>query len=398
MTLAELQLRKWQSESIRRSKEPGRGIFLEALGGRGKTICALEICKAKRVKSVIIVNNRKNILQGWQETIDNFGYDSEIAFMLITDKSLKNKLKTSPKMTCDVLIIDEWQNMSSDSNIKAYRKIKRNYTIGLSATPIRKKGLNFYPLEKTVWGFANPNNKFDWQKVHGRMVYDQFSYSKEKWEDFKDYESYVSNLPNFMRWEEIEEIENAKENNGFEIRFYQKTLEVANPELLKVFRTLNLVHIRGETAMAKQSFGKKTFERYLIQSGVAIDFPKIKAINQDTPMFFEIDRLIKKAPHGMLIVSESKQIVEIIKKRNVNIGIWTGDEKENIDHQIVVATSQVLGVGVDGLQHRFETIVVLDPVQEDSGKYDDYRQLLWRITGSRQQHDVNVIEFYFKGE
>ncbi|MGC4389151.1 type III restriction endonuclease subunit R, partial [Streptococcus suis] len=60
------------------------------------------------------------------------------------------------------------------------------------------------------------------------------------------------------------------------------------------------------------------------------------------------------------------------------------------------ATNQVLGVGVDGLQHKFETIVVLDPVDKDSGAYDDYRQLLWRITGSRQQHDVNVIEFYYE--
>ncbi|MFT0832571.1 DEAD/DEAH box helicase family protein [Streptococcus agalactiae] len=398
MTLAELQLRKWQAEAIKRSQEPGRGIFLEALGGRGKTICALEICKAKRVKSVIIVNNRLSILDGWRETIDGFGYDKGIVFMIITDRSLRNKLKTSPKMSCDILIIDEWQNMSSDANVKAYRKIKRNYTIGLSATPIRKKGQNFYPLEKTIWGFANPNNKFDWQKVHGQMVYDQFSYSKEKWQDFKDYESYIAGLQNFFRWEEIEEIENATENNGHQTKFYKKTLEVANPDLLKVFRLLNLVHIRGETAMAKQSFGKKTFERYLIQSGVAIDFPKIKAINKDTPMLLEIDRLIKNAPHGMLIVSESKQIVDIIKSRNPSLGIWTGDKKENFENQICVATSQVLGVGVDGLQHKFETIVVLDPVQEDSGKYDDYRQLLWRITGSRQQHDVNVIEFYFKGE
>ncbi|ERL07966.1 type III restriction enzyme, res subunit domain protein, partial [Streptococcus pyogenes GA06023] len=109
MTLAELQLRKWQAEAIKRSQSVDKGIFLEALGGRGKTICALEICKVKRVKSVIIVNNRLSILKGWQETIDKFGYDRAIAFMVITDRSLRNKLKTSPKISCDILIIDEWQ-------------------------------------------------------------------------------------------------------------------------------------------------------------------------------------------------------------------------------------------------------------------------------------------------
>ena len=50
----------------------------------------------------------------------------------------------------------------------------------------------------------------------------------------------------------------------------------------------------------------------------------------------------------------------------------------------VVATSQTLGVGVDGLQDKFKTLVVLDPVDESSGEYDDYRQLLWRVTGSRR--------------
>ncbi len=393
-----ITLRKWQEEAVKRSIEnPVHGIFLEALGGRGKTICALSICKAKNVDKVIIINNRVAILDGWKDTVQKFGFDKDFEVIYLTDRAFQNRVKAQ-KIACDVLIIDEWQNVSSDKNVRAYAKIKRNYTIGLSATPIRKKGQNFYPLEKTLWGFANPNRKFDWQKTHGKMVYDPFSYSKEKWDDFRDYESYVSKLPNFMRWEEIEEIENAKKNNGYDIKFFQKTVPVANPEKLKQFKKLNLVTIDGKTAMAKQSFGRKTFEQYLNQTGVAVDFPKLKAINADTPLLKELDGLIGRAPHGMLIVSKSKQIVNVIHERHPEIGIWTGDIKEGLDHKIVVATNQVLGVGVDGLQYRFQTIAVLDPVDKDSGEYDDYRQLLWRITGSRQQHDVNVIEFYYKGE
>nr|WP_276552643.1 DEAD/DEAH box helicase family protein [Streptococcus danieliae] len=373
------------------------GIFLEALGGRGKTICALEICKHKKAKKVLIVNNRLSILDGWKETVTKLGYDQEINFTFLTDRSLQNKVKKG-KLTYDVLIIDEWQNMSSEKNVTAYAKIKRSYTVGLSATPIRKKGQNFYPLEKTIFGWATPNRKFDWQKVHGKMVYDAFTYSKEKWEDFRDYEAYISNLPNFFRWEEIEEIENAVENNGFETKFYPVTVPAGNPELLAEFRSLNLVTIDGATAMAKQSFGRKTFERYLNQAGVRVAFPKLKAINADTPLMLKLDGLIERAPHGMLIVSNSKQIVNVVRERHPEIGIWTGDIQEGLDNKVVVATKQVLGVGVDGLQHKYQTIVVLDPVDESSGEYDDYRQLLWRITGSRQQHDVNVIEFYYKEE
>ena len=394
--MAELQLRKWQTEAVQRSNLPTNGIFLEALGGKGKTICALAIAKHKKAKKIIITNNRLSILNGWIDAIKLMDFDKDVEIIVRTDRYLQDLISKGYKLACDVLIIDEWQNMSSDKQTSLYRKIKRKYTIGLSATPIRKKGQNFYPLEKTIFGWATPNRKFDWQKAHGKMVYDPFSYSKEKWQDFKDYETYISGLPNFFRWEEIEEIEKSVENNGYDIKFYRNTVEVGNPTLLKIFRQLNIVNVNGKCAMAKQSFGRKTFERYLMQTGVEVDFPKLKAVNQDTPLLLKIDGLIERAPHGMLIVSKSKQVVNVIRERNPNIGIWTGDVQDGLDKQVVVATNQVLGVGVDGLQHKFKTIVVLDPVDESSGEYDDYRQLLWRITGSRQQHDVNVIEFYHK--
>lgn len=394
--MKEFKPRKWQEEAIKRSiNDTSGGIFLESAGGRGKTLCALEIAKQRKAKKVIVVNNRVSILNGWEKSYKDFGYDKSFELVALTDKKLSNIVKEGSKMACDVLIIDEWQNVSSDKNVRAYAKIRRNYTIGLSATPIRKKGQNFYPLEKTIWGRANPNRKFDWQLAHGTMVYDAFSYSKTKWADFRDYESYVSNLANFMRYEEVERIENAKENNGFKIKFYKKTLPAANPEALKMLNTYNVVVKNGKTAMAKGAFGKTAFERILNQTGFEIDFPKLKAVNEDTPLLKEIDRLIAKAPHEMLIVTKSVQIANIIKERNPSIGIWTGTTKELLNAPVVVATAQTLGVGVDGLQDKFKTLAVLDPVDENSGEYDDYRQLLWRVTGSRQKHDVNIIEFYF---
>ena len=389
--------RKWQEEAIKRSlNDTSGGIFLESAGGRGKTLCALEIAKQRKAKKVIVVNNRVSILNGWEKSYKEFGYDKSFELVAITDKKLSNIVKEGSKMACDVLIIDEWQNVSSDKNVRAYAKIRRNYTIGLSATPIRKKGQNFYPLEKTLWKKANPNRKFDWQLAHGKVIYDAFSYSKTKWADFRDYESYVSNLPNFMRYEEVERIENAEENNGFKIKFFKKTLPCANPDDLKMLNTYNVVTKNGKTAMSKLAFGKTAFERILNQAGFEIDFPKLKAVNEDTPLLKEIDRLIAKAPHEMLIVTKSVQIANIIKERNPQIGIWTGNTKKLLDAPIVVATSQTLGVGVDGLQDKFKTLAILDPVDENSGEYDDYRQLLWRVTGSRQKHDVNIIEIYFE--
>nr|WP_277290493.1 DEAD/DEAH box helicase family protein [Streptococcus orisratti] len=392
--MAELQLRKWQAEAVARSELDVPGIFLEALGGKGKTICALAIAKHKQAKKILITNNRLAILKGWIEATKIVDFDDDVSFDIVTDRTLKNRIASGEKVDCDVLIVDEWQNMSSEANYKMYKKIKRSYTIGLSATPIRKKGQNFYPLEKTIFGQAEPNNKFDWQKNHGKMVYDRFSYSKEKWEDFKDYESYVSGLPNFMRWEEIEDIEGAVENNGFDIIFEPEFCAVANPVEFDKFKKLNVVGKDGKFAVAKGLFGRKTFERYLTQVGFEVDFPKIKAVNADSPMLLKLDHYLANQEQ-LLIVSESKHIVDIIHQRHPEIGIWTGDKKDWSDESNLVATSKVLGVGVDGLQEHFKSIIVLDPVAENDGKYDDYRQLLWRITGSRQKHDVRVIEFYF---
>lgn len=395
--MTEFKARKWQEEAIERSlNDTSGGIFLESAGGRGKTLCALEIAKQKNARKVIIVNNRVSILDGWEKSYKEFSYNKSFELVTITDKKLSNFVKSGKKLSCDVLILDEWQNISSKNCVGAYKKVKRKYTIGLSATPIRKKGQNFYPLEKTLWGRANPNRKFDWELAHGKMVYDAFSYSKTKWADFRDYESYISSLPNFMRYEEVERIENAEENNGFKTKFFRKTLPAANPEALKMLNTYNVVIKNGKTAMSKLSFGRLAFERILNQTGFDVDFPKLKAVNEDTPLLKEVDRLIAKAPHEMLIVTKSVQIANIIKERNPQIGIWTGTTKELLKAPIVVATSQTLGVGVDGLQDKFKTLAVLDPVAEDSGEYDDYRQLLWRVTGSRQKHDVNIIEFYFK--
>ena len=90
---------------------------------------------------------------------------------------------------------------------------------------------------------------------------------------------------------------------------------------------MNLVTVDGKTAIAKQSFGRATFERYLYQTGVEVDFPKLKPINQDTPLLKTLDSLIDRSPEDMLIVSKSKQVVNVIHDRHPEIGIWTGDRQ-----------------------------------------------------------------------
>lgn len=440
----ELQLKKWQQVAVERSNRPISGIFLEARGGKGKTIGALAIAEHKNAKRVMILNNQKNILDGWKNTIEEHFSNSDIEFIIETDKWLDNHLKKlkqaendrstlkknynnnrkmytkhpdykklqslikelkSP-LTVDVLIIDEWQNMCSDKNVKNYTKVKRDYSIGLSATPIREKGQNFFPLEKTFFGKAQPSQKVQWVKYHGLMLYDAYSYTKETWTDFRDYESYISRLDeqcNFMRWEYINELDQTKENNGFKVKLYRPkvALPKENVEKLRQMKKYNVVEVDGKFAMPKQKFGSDSFERYLRQSVIEVNFPKLQPKDEFSPLMEMLYQFIGRDTEGMLIGGSSKKIINLLyeqnKDRGLNVGLWTGDAKINVENcQILFATTQKVGVGVDGFQHRFKTVVALDPVfDEKSGYYNDYLQFKWRVIGDRQQHDVNLVEIVY---
>lgn len=95
----------------------------------------------------MVLNNRLSILNSWIDTHNKL-YLQDLELEAMTNKRMQNIVESGEVLEFDVLIVDEWQNMSSEANYKAYKKIRRDYSIGLSATPIRKKGQNFYPLER----------------------------------------------------------------------------------------------------------------------------------------------------------------------------------------------------------------------------------------------------------
>ena len=222
----EVKLREWQKASVVRSRRPVQGIFLEALGGRGKTIGALAICQDKKAKRVLVMNDKTVILDGWRSDCENIDLGYPVYYEFRTDKwlrfkaeainEIKGKLSALRKkigvhklyrknkeyvelfntlkemeqeLVFDVLIIDEWQNMCSSINSRNYKMIKRDYTIGLSATPIRQKGENFYPLEKVFYNSPEPSLRNEWRVRWGKLRYDDYSATKTKWEDFMDYEA-----------------------------------------------------------------------------------------------------------------------------------------------------------------------------------------------------------------
>lgn len=440
-----IELRPWQKSALVRSRREIDGIFLEAVGGRGKTIATMAIIQEKKAERVLILNNKTAILNGWEKDAEELNLGYPVAFTFKTDKWLRSKanalreaekgLKTLRKKTgvrklyrqnpkyvelsanvkqlkaeldYDVLVIDEWQDMCSNQTCKDYLHIQRKYTIGLSATPIRRKGENFYPLEKTFFKTQEPSNKQEWLLKWGVLTYNAYSSTKSKWKGFADYESYIDKLDNrgnFMCCEEIESVEKAVLNNGFPKEFYPKRVYIPekNKEKLKSFRKFNVLGVDGDYVMGKGSLSNKHTERLLRQAEVVIEDGKLTVDDTKISPVMEmaggmLERSFNRKEGlkgGVVVVCESKRVANAMYEhfKGNSLGLWTGDKKiDNLTSANLIATAQVMGTGVDGLQYRFDTMIVFDPKKEGSGEYNDYRQLQWRISGARQQHKVNIVE------
>ena len=446
-----IELRPWQKSALVRSRREIDGIFLEALGGRGKTIATMAIIQEKKAERVLILNNKTAILNGWEKDAQELNLGYPVAFTVKTDKWLRSKanalreaekgLKTlrkkigvrklyrqNPKyvelsenvkqlkaeLDYDVLVIDEWQDMCSNQTCKDYIHIQRKYTIGLSATPIRRKGENFYPLEKTFFKTQEPSSRQEWLFKWGTLVYDSYSATKAKWKDFANYGFYISQLDNrgnFMCCEEIENIEKAVINNGFVKKVYRPNIQIpkSNKEKLKSFRKFNVFEVDGDYVMGKGTISNKHIERLLRQAEVVIKDGKLTVDDSKiSPVMKMVGEMLERSFNrtegltgGVVVVCESKGMAKAMYKhfKGNSLGLWTGDKQ--IDHlscSNLIATSKVMGTGVDGLQYRFDTMVVFDPKEKASGEFSDYRQLQWRISGARQQHRVNIVEVVFVEE
>lgn len=446
-----IELRPWQKSALVRSRREIDGIFLEALGGRGKTIATMAIIQEKKAERVLILNNKTAILNGWEKDAQELNLGYPVAFTVKTDKWLRSKanalreaekgLKTlrkkigvrklyrqNPKyvelsanvkqlraeLDYDVLVIDEWQDMCSNQTCKDYLHIQRKYTIGLSATPIRRKGENFYPLEKTFFKTQEPSNRQEWLLKWGTLTYNAYSSTKSKWQDFADYESYIAQLDNrgnFMCCEEIENVEQAVLNNGFAKELYLKRVLIPekNKEKLKSFRKFNVLGVDGDYVMGKGSMSNKHTERLLKQAEVVIEDGKLTVDDTKISPVMEmaggmLERSFNRKEGlkgGVVVVCESKRVAKAMYEhfKGNSLGLWTGDKQiDHLNSANLIATAKVMGTGVDGLQYRFDTMIVLDPKQEGSGEYNDYRQLQWRISGARQQHRVNIVEAVYLEE
>jgi superfamily II DNA or RNA helicase len=140
---------------INACKNPSKmGALLCLACGEGKTVCAIyAICQL--AKKTLIVVHKDFLLQQWRERIQQFAPDARIGLIKAKIIDVENKdiviaslqslaMKDyDPLIFCEFgnVIFDECHHLSAKVFSQALMKTNFIYSIGLSATPIRKDGL-----------------------------------------------------------------------------------------------------------------------------------------------------------------------------------------------------------------------------------------------------------------
>jgi superfamily II DNA or RNA helicase len=149
-------------EIIPKIKEVGGGL-LSIPTGRGKTILAVKLSCELKLKTLFVVH-KTFFLEQTKEKFELFS-DAKIGILQQNQIDIENKdvVIGMLQSICsrdygedimgqfDLVIFDECHHMSSREFSKALTKIRPVYTVGLSATPKRKDG-----LEKVFHWYAGP--------------------------------------------------------------------------------------------------------------------------------------------------------------------------------------------------------------------------------------------------
>jgi superfamily II DNA or RNA helicase len=125
------------------------GATIIAGCGTGKTMMAIKVACELGVKTCVLVH-KNFLIQQWKERIESFCPGARVGvvqqdrnedgdFVVMSMKSVLSRDYALPEF--GLLIVDEVHHVPSQSFVKTLIKIKACYTLGLTATPKRKDGL-----------------------------------------------------------------------------------------------------------------------------------------------------------------------------------------------------------------------------------------------------------------
>lgn len=159
------------------------GATIVAGCGTGKTMMAIKVACELGVKTGILVH-KNFLIEQWKERIESFCPGARVGvvqqdrnedgdFVVMSMKSVLSRDYALPEF--GLLIVDEVHHVPSQSFVKTLIKIKAGYTLGLTATPRRKDGLESLiyetlgPVSYAVKAPPNPGVQVSIVSYRGRL-------------------------------------------------------------------------------------------------------------------------------------------------------------------------------------------------------------------------------------
>lgn len=412
-----------------------QGAIIAADTGFGKTVTLLEAVRDLHVRSVMISAPLHTRLS-WKRTAERQGID--LPFYVLDGKKAGKEAMALLKagepglffggreflrlqdwggFKVDLLCVDECHSLANRQSrgAKAYRKLKRDWTVLMSATPWGSSVEGQYSVSRTVWPDEVDPSFYRWRDQWCETKFDAFAYDKKKTVGELEEGAWASNLPLYIvpKMPPLTEV------------IHEDVFVPLLPEQKKLYTEMEsegVAWLAEHPLVADIPIVKRTRLRQLLL-GVASIRPGVKRVRNDEgvmedveseEVYFEddakssklsaIEEWLEDHPNeSVLISTDSTRFAHIAAKRLgafEHTGNASAKDREEAREAFskgqlkrIVAHPATLSEGADGLQLSCHILIILS----DSDSPTINRQLIGRLNRPGQTKPVVVVHVRVEG-
>lgn len=357
------------------------GGILAVPPGRGKTVMALYLIKLINLKTLVIVH-KTFLVNQWVERIKQYLPDAKIGYLYQDTIDIENKdivigmLQSISMKNYDddifedfnFVIFDEVHHLGAKVFSRSLLKIQSNLTLGLSATPERKDG-----LEQIFYWYLGPIIHYDNENNVSNVRVNLYNYSLSKPNDlFKIKILKTTKTINYSRM--VSNITKITERNNFIIKLLKEITIDSNRRILVLSNIID--HLRILEKLIIENLPNITYGYYiggmklnklktsenkqiiLASYAMASEGLDIKVLNTlilATPksdIIQSIGRILRKdqniiiptiydiIDNNNIFKAQSKKRINEYNNRNYNIQYYNVIDEEIINHHNIIETIQ----------------------------------------------------------
>lgn len=418
---------KQEAAVTRMLNEPTRAVLNASEGGAGKSEMAIALGMRLQAATKLIMAP-KTTLPSWEERI--LRYDGKVARRidstvkgkkalddliagvegwytmsrdLINSKYFSERL-TTLKKPIDYWVFDEIAKFSNrkSAGFRVLKNIKAGFKHFMSATPYGNKFGNMWTLARILWPNLTPASFWKWVAEWAIVKEDIFSGTVVVGE--KQPGAFANSLPCYVRIPSHWEGKTPPLHDKIVVKLSaqeRRIYDEFNKNLVVFLKENPLVtSIPSTKSIRLKQMTQGTIDvRYLDDGTEEVYYPE----DMKSSKLEALQEFIQDNPdEPLLIVTQFAKYAEVVAKRlGDQAALWTGSvsaEKREQARQdfmsgkinYIVAQIAAIGEGVDGLQHRCNTLCWLDRAEGNEALNE---QVLWRLHRRGQTRRVRSINF-----